>query len=116
MSKRNLTRMLGALIALAFCLSAAPSLAASELDAAKAAGHVGERADGTVGLVSSNAPESAKALVESVNAARKKSYTAVAAKNGLDPSIVASQAGAKLMDRASPGQYINDGSGWKKKK
>ncbi|MCH7707742.1 MAG: YdbL family protein [Myxococcales bacterium] len=115
MSKRNLTRLIGALIALVFCLAAAPSLAASELDVAKAAGHVGERADGTVGVVSSNAPESAKALVESVNAARKKSYAALAAKNGLDPSVVASQAGAKLMERASPGQYIDDGSGWKKK-
>ena len=115
MSKRNLTRMIGALVALLFCLSAAASLAASELDAAKAAGHVGERADGTVGLVSSSAPESAKALVESVNAARKKSYAALAAKNGLDPSVVASQAGAKLIGRALAGQYVNDGSGWKKK-
>ncbi len=115
MSKRNLTRMLGALIALAFCLSAAPSLAASELDAAKAAGHVGERADGTVGLVSSSAHESAKALVESVNAARKKSYAGIAAKNGLDPAAVAVQAGKKLMGRTEPGQYVNDGSGWKKK-
>ncbi len=116
MSKRNLTRMIGVLIALAFCLTAAPALAQSELDVAKAAGHVGERADGTVGLVSGSAPESAKALVKSVNAARKKTYAALAAKNGLDPSVVASQAGAKLMRRASPGQYINDGSGWQQKK
>jgi uncharacterized protein YdbL (DUF1318 family) len=115
MLKRNLIRMIGALIALAFCLSAAPSLAASELDVAKAAGHVGERADGTVGLVSNSAPGSAKALVERVNAARKKTYADLAAKNGLDLSVVESQAGAKLMGRASPGQYINDGSGWKKK-
>ena len=95
MSRPSLVRRVGALVALLFCLAAAASGADSELDADKAAGHVGERADGSVGLVSSSASESAKALVESVNAARKKSYAALAAKNGLDPAVVASPAGRK---------------------
>jgi uncharacterized protein YdbL (DUF1318 family) len=115
MSKRNFIRTMGAWIAVVFCLSPLAAVAAPDLDSAKAAGQVGERIDGYVGLVSGGAPDDVKAMVNEINAARKKSYAGIAAKNNLDVAIVAAQAGKKLLARAKVGEYINDGSGWKKK-
>ena len=103
------------LLVLLLCLTAGPALA-SEIGDAKAAGHIGEQADGYLGLVSSSAPDAAQALVERVNAGRKKKYAEIAAKNDTNASAVGARAGAKLMERAAVGEYINSGDGWEKKK
>ena len=60
---RNAARWLAPVSALVLALAAAPVLAA-DLDGAKAAGQVGERVDGYLGLVDANAPADVKALVE----------------------------------------------------
>ena len=95
-----------ALAAALLFLAAAPSAWAEELDAAKAAGLVGERPDGYLGLVSSNAPPAVKQLVEDVNAKRKAKYTEIAQQNGTAVDAVAALAGAKLIERTPPGQYV----------
>ena len=52
---RNAARWLAPISALVLILAAAPALAA-DLDGAKAAGQVGERTDGYLGLVDESAP------------------------------------------------------------
>lgn len=112
---RNAARWLALASALVLALAAAPVLAA-DLDAAKAAGQVGERVDGYLGLVDANAPADVKALVERVNAGRRAKYGEIAAKRSLPVEAVAAQAGAKLVQRAEPGQYVMDSTGrWKQK-
>jgi uncharacterized protein YdbL (DUF1318 family) len=112
---RNAARWLALVSALVLVLAAAPALAA-DLDGAKAAGQVGERLDGYLGLVDANAPGDVKALVESVNAGRRQKYGEIAAKRGVPVEAVAAQAGAKLIERAQPGHYVMDASGlWKRK-
>jgi len=112
---RNAARWLAPVSALVLVLAAAPVIAA-DLDAAKAAGQVGERVNGYVGLVDASAPGDVKALVEQVNAGRRKKYGEIAAKRGVPIEAVAAQAGAKLIERTPPGYYVMDSTGrWKKK-
>jgi uncharacterized protein YdbL (DUF1318 family) len=112
---RNVARWLALVSALALALAAAPALAV-DLDGAKAAGQVGERVDGYLGLVDANAPGDVKDLVERVNAGRRQKYAEIAAKRNAPVEAVAAQAGAKLTQRAEPGQYVMDASGrWKRK-
>lgn len=87
-------------------LVAVPGAQANELDSAKAAGQVGERPDGYIGLVDANAPPAVKQLVDSVNAKRKAEYTRIAKQNGTAVDAVAALAGAKLIERTPPGQYV----------
>lgn len=96
-------------------LLAAPGAAANPLDDAKAAGYVGERPDGMLGLVSSSAPADVVALVEEINAKRVESYAEIAEKNGIPVGAVAAQAGAKLIDRAPAGQYVMRDGKWVRK-
>ena len=89
--------------------------AASELDAAKAAGHVGEQADGYLG-VAPGAPSSAQGVVRRINEKRAVRYGEIAAKNKTSPSAVAALAGKKLTNRTPPGQWIRGANGkWTKK-
>jgi uncharacterized protein YdbL (DUF1318 family) len=114
---RSAISVLGLAIAAALLLvAAAPSARADEIDAAKAAGHIGERADGYLGVVSGSAPASAKALVDSVNAKRRTKYAEIAKQNGTAVEAVAALMGEKLMDRTPAGQYVMGADGrWKKK-
>jgi uncharacterized protein YdbL (DUF1318 family) len=112
---RNAARWLAPIGALVLALVAAPALAA-DLDSAKAAGQVGERIDGYLGLVDEDAPDDVKALVERVNAGRHKKYGEIAAKRDVPLEAVAVAAGAKLIERAEPGHYVMDEEGsWKQK-
>jgi uncharacterized protein YdbL (DUF1318 family) len=102
-----------AIAALALCLPLAAG--ASPLDDAKAAGHVGEQADGFLG-VAPGAPASARDLVDRINAERAAHYGEIAAKNNTSPAAVAALAGQKLVERTPPGQWYRDASGaWKKR-
>jgi uncharacterized protein YdbL (DUF1318 family) len=112
---RNAARWLALASVLVLVLAAAPALAA-DLDGAKAAGQVGERVDGYLGLVDADAPGDVKALVESVNAGRREKYAEIATKRNVPVDAVAAQAGAKLIERAQPGHYVMDSTGrWKRK-
>jgi uncharacterized protein YdbL (DUF1318 family) len=92
-------------------LTAVPAAAADDLAAAKAAGQVGERADGTLGVVDANAPASVMELVERVNQQRQAIYAEIAAKNGTSVAAVAAQAGQTAIERTAPGHYVQDASG-----
>jgi uncharacterized protein len=105
---------IGAMLLL-LCLSALPA-AAQSLDEAKAAGQVGERIDGYVGVVDANAPGAVRTLVDKVNAERKAKYAEVAAERGIPVQAVAQIAGEKLIERAPRGQYVLGANGkWRQK-
>jgi len=87
-----------------------PALAA-DLDGSKTAGVVGEQADGYVGLVAGNAPADVSKLVADVNQKRKAAYQEIAGKRGADLSAVAARAGAKLVAKAAPGEWVRGTDG-----
>ena len=114
--ERRDLRAVALAFAAALALLIAPAAHAISLDDAKAAGYVGERTDGLLGLVRSDAPADIKQLVQSVNAKRKQSYANIAKKNGTTVAAVASLAGEKAIARTKPGNFIQDASGrWVKK-
>lgn len=90
--------------------------AALDLEAAKAKGLVGEKADGYLGVVAASAPADVRALADSVNAKRRAKYEEIARKNGTPVDAVAALAGEKLVARAPAGQWVTDAGGnWRRK-
>jgi uncharacterized protein YdbL (DUF1318 family) len=105
-----------AVCALALLIIAATPLLAGPLDDAKAAGQVGEQADGYVGLVDANAPPAARQLVDDVNARRQAKYAEIAAKRGVSVEAVAQITGEKLIGRAGAGEHVRGADGsWRQK-
>jgi uncharacterized protein YdbL (DUF1318 family) len=106
---------LWALVVLGLGLWLAPAQA-GPLEDAKAAGQVGERIDGYLGVVGSSAPANVVQLVEQVNAERRAKYAEIAQKQGAPAEAVAQIAGKKLIERAAPGEYVMDATGqWQQK-
>lgn len=104
-----------AVVLLALGLAALPALAAS-LAEAKAAGQVGEKVDGFLGVVDANAPADVRALVDQVNAERQAKYAEIAQKQGTPIDAVAKIAGQKLIERTPGGQYVLGADGqWRQK-
>jgi uncharacterized protein len=104
-----------AVVLLSLGLCAAPALAAS-LGEAKAAGQVGEKIDGFLGVVDANAPADVRALVDQVNAERGAKYAEIAQKQGASIDAVAKIAGEKLIARTPAGQYVLGADGrWRMK-
>jgi uncharacterized protein YdbL (DUF1318 family) len=90
--------------------------AAQSLDQAKAAGQVGERIDGFVGVVDANAPGDVRAMVDRVNAERRQKYDDIAAERATSVEAVAQIAGQKLIERAPSGEYVLGADGqWRQK-
>ena len=115
MPRRSRRAAVAALLATLLAVAAGPA-AASALDDAKAAGWVGERTDGFVGLVRSDAPPEVRKLVEDVNTKRRQTYTSIAKKNGTTVVAVAALAGQQLVAEARPGHYVQDENGrWVKR-
>jgi uncharacterized protein len=97
------------------CLTVLP-VAAQSLDEAKAAGQVGERIDGYVGVVDASTPGDVRAMVDQVNAERREKYAEIAAERGTSVEAVAQIAGQKLIARAPGGQYVLGADGqWRQK-
>jgi uncharacterized protein YdbL (DUF1318 family) len=85
------------------------------VDAAKAAGTVGEQADGYLGIVSS-ADAATTTAVNDINAGRRAVYSQTAAKSGVTPDAAGQATGAQLIAKTPPGQYIKPlGGAWTKK-
>jgi uncharacterized protein YdbL (DUF1318 family) len=104
---------IGAML-LMLCI-ALPAVAQS-LDQAKAAGQVGERIDGYVGVVDANAPGNVRAMVDQVNAERQARYAEIAAERGTSVQAVAQIAGQKLIERTPGGQFVLGADGqWRQK-
>lgn len=87
---------------------------AQSLDQAKAAGQVGERADGLLGLVTA-APGGVQSLVDRINAERMAEYARIAQQNNTTVQAVQAIAGQRLIDRTPSGQFVNPGDGWMRK-
>jgi hypothetical protein len=85
------------------------------VDAAKAAGTVGEQADGFLGIVS-NADGTVIAAVSEINAGRRQVYSQTATKSGVTPDAAGQATGAQLIAKTPAGQFIKPlGGGWTKK-
>lgn len=85
------------------------------VDAAKAAGTVGEQADGYLGIVSS-ADATVTAAVNEINNGRRAVYAQTASKSGTTPDAAGQATGAQLIGRTPAGQFIKPlGGAWTKK-
>ena len=109
-----MTRMFGKLAAIAMIagLGAAPALAQDNVvSAAKAAGTVGEQADGYLGVKGSVAAD-VRAAVDALNIKRRAAYTDLAAKRSVTVQDVAASIGCQtLSTRVQAGQIYKIGSG-----
>jgi hypothetical protein len=113
---RRLFLMLAVGLAFAVGGTAAYATAGDVVAAAKAAGLVGEMADGFLGLVSPSAPPDVKAAVDEVNAGRAQVYKDTAAKTGVSEQAAGEAAGRTLYSRLPPGAWYKPlGGSWTKK-
>ncbi len=85
-----------------------------ELQDAKSQGLVGETTTGYLAAVHSD-NEAVQNLVSSINSKRKEYYLGIAKKNNTPLQTVEQLAGKKAIEKTPAGQFVNDGSGWKKK-
>ena len=84
--------------------------------AAKAAGQVGERADGYVGVRPGRESPEVAALVESENARRRGEYQAIAAERGTELHAVEIVAGQRRIAEAEAGEWVMGPDGaWRTK-
>lgn len=89
---------------------------AATLEEAKAAGQIGEKQDGYIGLVQGNVPADVAALVESVNAQRRARYEQIAASNGIAVADVARLAFERAFEATRPGHFVESAPGqWARK-
>ena len=106
------------LIAAGLALAAGPALAQdTAVEQARAAGLVGEQADGYLGLVTGSASPDLKSRVDQINIKRRALYTESASQRGVTvDSMAAATACELLQSRVGPGQYYRDESGaWTKR-
>jgi len=107
---------LGLLVLPLAALMAPPAAFADPLADAKAAGQVGERPDGYLGVVPAKVSPAILAMVERINSERKVRYQAIAAKNKTSLAAVEVVAGTALVRDAPGGTYVMNSSGqWQKK-
>jgi uncharacterized protein len=86
------------------------------VDAAKAAGTVGEQADGYLGFVSGSADPATTAAVKDINAGRADVYAQTAAKSGVTRDAAGQATGAQLIGKVPGGQYFKPiGGAWTKR-
>ena len=100
-------------IGLAAALLFSATLFASDLGSAKAQGLVGETANGYLGAV--KASSQTNALITDINQQRKARYQSIAKKNGISLEAVEVRAGQKAIEKTPSGQYVDTGTGWRKK-
>jgi uncharacterized protein YdbL (DUF1318 family) len=106
------------LVALALPAAAiAQSEAKATVDRAKAAGIVGEQADGFLGFVTGAADPAIKAAVAEINAGRAEVYREAAAKTGTTAAAAGGSAFTTIVQaKLKPGEYYKPaGGGWVKK-
>lgn len=123
MSERNFVHVPALVVALgAGLVAASPSVAqtAAEkalIDAAKAAGNVGEQADGYLGFRVSTPDQALHAAVEAVNGARRAVYTQSATQAGTTADVAGARMfESQLLARIPAGQWYRNAQGqWVKR-
>lgn len=106
------------LIALALPAAAiAQADAKATVDRAKAAGIVGEQADGFLGFVTGAADPAIKAAVAEINAGRAQVYREAAAKTGTTAEAAGGSAFTTIVQaKLKPGEFYKPaGGGWVRK-
>jgi uncharacterized protein YdbL (DUF1318 family) len=95
---------------------AAPAAAQTPaINAARAAGIVGERYDGYIGVAGS-ASAAVRSQVASINIQRRKLYSNLAARRGASPQDVGITAGCQLLARVSAGEvYMWTDGRWRRR-
>ena len=107
-------RALTAVLALALAVPAAAQMS-SVVQAAKAAGQVGERYDGFLGMAS-GAPAGVRREVEAVNIRRRSHYTRLAAARGVSPQEVGITAGCMTLRSVAVGEpYLLADNAWRRR-
>jgi uncharacterized protein YdbL (DUF1318 family) len=96
-----------------FLLLLTSPLMAMSLSQAKSQGLVGETAAGYIEARSGGGEVSA--LVETVNAQRRKDYEAMAKRDGIPLNAVERVAGEKLINRVGAGEYYKANGGWQRR-
>lgn len=123
-SKRS--RMPGSALAVALAFTAAAvgavvpatvafaqSAAKAVVDAAKAAGQVGEQGDGFLGMVKGSVPPDVAAAMAEINAGRAAVYRDTAARTGVTPDAAGQATALKLIAKVPAGQYYKPlGGSW----
>jgi uncharacterized protein YdbL (DUF1318 family) len=108
---------LAAALALPVAAVAQSAQTKATVDSAKAAGIVGEQADGFLGFVTAAADPAIKAAVAETNAGRAELYSQAAAKNGVTPAAAGAAAyEAVVKGKLRPGDYYRPiGGAWTRK-
>lgn len=115
-------RALAILLLAAMGTPVRPALAQSSsskalVDAAKAAGKVGEQADGYLGFVAPQDDPGLTAAVAEINTARARLYAETARRHGVSPEVAGVAAAKALFEtKLRPGDYYRDATGvWRRK-
>lgn len=118
MNTRHMIGLAAAVLALGSASAVyAQSDAKAKVDAAKAAGIVGEQADGMLGLVTGAADPAVTAAMAEINTGRTAVYRDAAARNGVTIEAAgASTFQTVIMPKLKPGEFYKPaGSGWVRK-
>ncbi len=112
-----LTLTLAGALALPVAAIAQTAETKATVDAAKAAGVVGEQADGFLGFVTPAADPAIKAAVGETNAGRARLYNEAAAKNGVTPAAAGAAAFESVVKgKLRPGDFYRPiGGAWTRK-
>ena len=91
--------------------------AKAAVDSGKAAGIVGEQADGFLGLVTAAGDPAVRGAVAEINAGRAKLYREAAAKNGVSVEVAGASAYTNVVQgRIKSGEFYKPaGGGWVRK-
>jgi len=88
----------------------------SAVDAAKAAGTVGEQGDGYLGFVTPSTDPMLAAAVAAINAGRKQVYQEIAMKTNVSEQAAGEATAQQLFTRLPAGQYFRPLNGaWTRK-
>ena len=79
---------------------------AATLEEAKAAGQIGEKQDGYIGLVQSSVPADVAALINDVNAQRKERYEQIARENGIAGTPVIVRSDGAVIEGFRPKEFL----------
>jgi uncharacterized protein YdbL (DUF1318 family) len=120
MQRRNFLALGAALFVASAPLQAAfaqSAQAKAAVDSAKAAGIIGEQADGYLGFVKTNSDGGLQSAVAEINAGRAQLYREAAARNGVSPAAAGAAAFEQVVkSRLKPGEYYRTpGGAWAQK-
>jgi uncharacterized protein YdbL (DUF1318 family) len=103
------------LLLLAILVAAPAAAQTPAVNAARAAGQVGERYDGYMGVVSAVSGP-VRSQVATINIQRRSLYSNLASRKGVSPSDVGITAGCELLARVLPGEAYMLGDGvWRRR-